>query len=268
MKNGILFLSFLLVGCKPSSKTETLNTVQQDTVLAGSSAQNDSMTVPVTRQHHSAWMIPLTEYWKSPETFVLLIPDSSGGIKVEAKNSGNPVSEDTVQGKILKRIESDFQYCDENKISFLVELRNGVKGVVDCSQVLVIGDLDKGIYVIPDGRQFRFGAMNARRVDDADNGCSVVHTLFLYDTENLYLIEAGNSEHRLPRQRHLSVVNQVPGISVSGRTDGNQFVINWSEPNVTNELRIEWKGDHATFVSYYVNNLDSDVADIPGDEEQ
>jgi len=269
MKHHIFFLSVMLAGCTPSSKTETKNTERQDTALMALPLRKDSTTVvSVTRQRHSAWMIPLTKYWMSRETFVLLIPDSSGGIRLDRENSDSQVRKDTAQGKVRKRIESDFQYCDENKISLLVELSDGMEGIVDGSQAHTIGDLDQGTYVVPDGRQFKLGAMTAKHVGDSDNGCSVVHTLFLYDEEYLYLIEAGNSEHRWPRQRHLSIVNQIPGISVSGRTDGNQFVISWSEPNVTNELRIEWKGDHARFVSYNVNNLDSDVADLPGDMEQ
>jgi len=238
-----------------------------DTVMTKSSAPPEPVTTPPALPlHHSPWVIPLTEYWKNGETFVLLIPDSSGGIVFDTQRSSSLIRKDTVQGKILETLESDLQLCDENKLRFKVALGAEQKeGIVDCSAVQAIGALDLGKYTIADGRQFQLGAMKVKSSGDTDNGCPFVHTLFLYDAKNILLIEAGNSDLHGAHQRHLSIVNQVPGISVGGQTQGNQFVISWSEPNVTNELRLEWAGDHARFVAYDVNNLESDVADLPDD---
>jgi hypothetical protein len=140
--------------------------------------------MPTVLQHHSPWVIPLTEYWKNGETFVLLIPDSAGGITFETKKSSSLVRNDTVQGKILKTIESELQLCDENKLFLSVALgADQAVGVVDCSTVQTLGALDLGSYTIPDGRQFRLGAMKVKSSGDPDNGCPFVHTLFLYDAK-------------------------------------------------------------------------------------
>ncbi|GHN02486.1 hypothetical protein WSM22_39750 [Cytophagales bacterium WSM2-2] len=209
------------------------------------------------------WNIPLTLAFKDREHFVLLLPDSAGQINLLDKpQAGNAIAvKDTVAGKILKSAPAP-ELCGERQFH-QIEITGKKTGWVFSNQVHTIGNLDLGTYTFK-GRSLKLGRMACKGVGEADD-CSQMHTLFLYDDKYLYLIDAAGADFNLqwPRQKHLSIVNQVPGIEVAGKTQGDLFVITWGEPNVTQELAIRWERDHLKFVSFLTKNQESDVADLP-----
>jgi len=243
MRHLILFIviSILLFSCGRSTTSEETETKQT----------TDSTQVELKK---TIWNIPLTAFWNDDEHFILTIPNDYG-LDLMASSTPHKTDDlvtDTLQGKILDRaVEPLLNNGCEPMRSLKVELGTTPKsGWVKAEDIYTIRSLNLASFN-SGGATFKVGLMDPWYRRDADNNCVFAHLIFLYDDHYLYLIDAAGTDVDLhwEKAKHLSVVNSLDNIDLTGKQDGNTWVLTWGEPNAKKELRLAWTGDHVKYVS-------------------
>jgi len=240
---SLTVISILLFSCGRSTTSEETETKQ--TI--------DSTKVELKK---TIWNIPLSAFWKDDAHFILTVPNNYGLDLMANSTPGktDDVVTDTLQGKILDRAVKPLlnNGCEPIR-SLKVELGTPPKsGWVKAEDIYTIRSLNLASFK-NGGATFKVGLMDPWYRRDADNNCVFVYMIFLYDDQYLYLIDAEGTDVDLhwEKAKHLSVVNSLETIDLTGTEDGNAWVLTWGERNVKKELRLTWTGDHVKYLSQH-----------------
>jgi hypothetical protein len=247
----------LTISCTVTTKSEETNSAIDSTAV---SAQDFP---------HTVWEIPLAvNHWKNKDSYILAIPDSGSTVDMmsEPMNAKRIIAErtDTLQGNVTDREEITEACAPYDFYRADLEDQNGW---VSGEQVMLVGALNLGTYSV-NGRMLTLGAMKPKAVFE-DSECYIMHTLFFYDDTRLYLIEGNPAEFGFgwPKQKHLSLVTSNPISDFDGSTEGNEFVLTWSQPYMKLEGRIVWEADHLKFKSYAETIVDMGHHDMEVQDE-
>lgn len=264
MKNLFVILVMLCIinGC---SKTATTSETPDSLALLNVDSSAAGLETTGAKTSRSPWIIPLTAYWKDPGSFILVIPKIDGtplyrNLKFEQTTNG---ISDTLQGKILSTRSVLRNSCEPNDY-YEVEL-GATRGWISSMNAYTIGNLDLGTFEV-DGKIFRLGEMKSLSLRGEDEDCHEVRPIFLYDDSFIYLIDregADPDESRLSwyHERHISLVDFPPGISIKGQTSNTMFYLTWGVPNGEASLTLEYDGDHILYDNFEIRAEEGDFED-------
>jgi len=254
---ALLALSIFLFSCSQS------NTSQE-------TEENTDSTTVAEPLKKTLWNIPLTTAWQDEAHFIFTVPDDYG-IDLMIGSTPSKTDDlltDTLQGKVLDRaVEPLLNNGCESMRSMQVELGTDPKrGWVRAEDVYTIRKLNIATFT-NDGATFNVGLMDPWYRTDDNGTCYFTHLIFLYDDQYLYLIDAEEAEFELrwKKAKHLSVVNMLDNLNLTGEKRGKTWVLTWGEPNVKKELSLVWTGDHVKYQSMNTI-LQNDVDDLNPDE--
>jgi hypothetical protein len=147
---------------------------------------------------------------------------------------------------------------------------DNLRGWIWAGHTMVVDNPNLGTYTAGD---LNLTAASARKYFREEQGeCYWIRPIFFYDTAFIYLIDVTNTEAQQgemywDKDQYLSIVQHPVDPELAGVTEGNEFVLRWGVPNAKVVLTSAFLEGHMRYTYYQMTGLDSDVADIEGDQD-